>query len=95
MSGNINKDKNRKGYIPGINVERAYRIRDRLKCNEDTSIRGEIHGIIKSKLQEGKDNEYIISQLTKNERYSKYSIYFENWVKDMKKKIISKEEREK
>jgi len=94
-SRKINKNKNRKEYISGINVERAYRIRDRLKCNEDTSIRVEIHGIIKSKLQEGKDDEYIISQLTKNERYSKYAMYFENWVKDMKKKVVSKEEREK
>jgi len=94
-SRKINKNKNRKEYISGINVERAYRIRNRLKCNEDTIIRTEIRGIIIASIKERKDDIDIINELSKNERYSKYAIYFENWIKDMKKKIISKEEREK
>jgi len=96
MSKNINKNRNIKEYISGINVVRTVRsCKKELKCNEDTIIRTEIHGIIVSALKQGKDDKHIISELSKNERYSKYTMYFENWLNDMKKKVINKEERQK
>ena len=66
-----------------------------LKCNEDTIIRTEIHGIIRMLLKEGKDEKYIIKQLSENERYKKYAIYFENWITDKMKKMPNREERQK
>ena len=96
MRRKIDKDRNRKKCIPGLNAERTFRSTKKdIKCNEDTIIRTEIHGIIVSNLQQGKDDKYIVDLLSRNERYSKYAMYFENWVKDMKKKVVSKEEREK
>ena len=46
-------------------------------------------------LKEGKDEKYIIKQLSENERYKKYAIYFENWITDKMKKMPNREERQK
>lgn len=66
-----------------------------IKCSEDTIIRTEIHGIIISKIREGKSKEDIIGELSKNSRYKNYSIYFENWITDKMKKQAKREERQK
>ena len=66
-----------------------------LKCNEDTIIRTEIHGIIMLRLKEGKNQEEIINELSENKRYIKYSNYFENWIIDKQKKAKNKQEMQK
>ena len=58
-----------------------------LRCNEDTIMRTEIHGIIISHLKEGKEKKEIIDELSHNPRYQKYNMYFENWVTDRMNKI--------
>ena len=96
MHRKIDKNRNRKEYISGVNVVRTVRsCKKELKCNEDTIIRTEIRGIIISSIKERKDDKDIINELSQNERYSKYTMYFENWINDMKKKVINKEERQK
>ena len=66
-----------------------------IKCNEDTIIRTEIHGIIVSGVKEGKSQTDIINELSKNSRYEKYHMYFENWIEDKMKKLQNREEIQK
>lgn len=65
-----------------------------LKCSEDTIIRTEIHGIIKGAVSKGQTKKEIIDTLANNERYTKYQMYFENWIEDRIKKESKISERE-
>lgn len=80
---------------PGRNVEKAMtQINERnnaLKCNEDTIIRTEIHGIIISGVNEGKSKDEIMNKLFENSRYDKYSSYFEIWIDTRINKKANKE----
>lgn len=69
--------------------------KNELKCDEDTIIRTEIHGIIALGIKEGKDKTDIINELSENSRYEKYSMYFERWITDKMKKVQNREERQK
>ena len=93
----MSKKVNRK--YPGSNIntiigEQTDR-RNALKCNEDTISRTEIHGIIRSYLNEGKDKEYIIEVLLRNPKYEKFNMYFENWITDKMKKVTKREVKQK
>lgn len=83
----------------GINVGRTMaqinQKNNALKCNEDTIIRTEIQGLIFSLVNQKKEKNEIIEELSKNERYKKYAIYFEAWVEDKIKKATKTQNREK
>lgn len=64
-----------------------------LKCNEDTIIRTEIHAIISLRLKEGKNQEDIMNELCRNQRFKKYNMYFENWITDKIKKVVNQKEK--
>ena len=83
----------------GINIEKAYtkvnEINNLLKCNEDTIKRTEIQGIIRSSIKEGKKKEEIIEELSKNDRYKGYNMYFESWIENSMKKSIRRQNRQR
>jgi len=64
-----------------------------LKCNEDTIIRTELQCLILSLLNQKKEKNEIIEILSKNERYSKYEIYFDTWIEDKIKKEEKKQKQ--
>lgn len=68
----------------GTQVNREKSIQ-RLKTDEDTIIRTEVHGIILKGLKEGKSNEEVLKLLT-NSRYDKYRQYFPIWISDRQKR---------
>ena len=73
--------------------------RERLKArenpNNDTTIRMDIHKIMQTGVESGKNKEEIIASLSQEERFLKYENFFESWIDDkMKKyKTVSGEER--
>ena len=71
-------------------IESEERFRERIKLkedvNSDSNIRKEIHAVIIKEITSGKNKEEIIKDLS-IERYSKYNMYFENWINDKFKKL--------
>ena len=79
-------------------ISKEIKFREKLKVrqdpNNDTTIRMDIHAIMQKGVEAGKSKEEII-ELLQEERFLKYSDFFESWIDDkMKKyKTVSKEER--
>ena len=66
------------------------------EADEDMHIRRGIQETIIARAAEGKPKEEIIEELSQNERYSKYEMFFESWTNhQIEKNNIQKEKQSK